>query len=59
MNSVSSRYKNIIEKLNRNEGVILDGATGRELESRGVKMENSGCGTASLEGAVLKQRQKD
>ena len=37
MNSVSTRYKNIIEKLRRNEVVILDGATGSELESRGVK----------------------
>ena len=41
MNSVSTRYKNIIEKLKRNEVVILDGATGSELESRGVKMDNS------------------
>ena len=59
MNLVSTRYKNIIEKLNRNEVVILDGATGSELESRGVKMDNSWCGTASLESDILKQIHKD
>ena len=59
MNLVSTRYKNIIQKLNRNEVVILDGATGSELESRGVKMDNSWCGTASLESDILKQIHKD
>tara|TARA_B100001093_G_scaffold482877_1_gene514908 strand:- start:349 stop:1293 length:945 start_codon:yes stop_codon:yes gene_type:complete len=59
MNSASARYKNIIKRLNQNELIILDGATGSELESRGVKMDNSWCGTASLESDILKQIHKD
>ena len=38
---------------------MLDGATGSELENRGIKMDNSWCATASLEFDILKQIHKD
>jgi methionine synthase I (cobalamin-dependent) len=38
---------------------LLDGATGSELENRGIKMDNSWCATASLEFDILKQIHKD
>lgn len=38
---------------------MLDGATGSELENRGIKMDISWCATASLEFDILKQIHKD
>tara|TARA_B110000196_G_scaffold309251_1_gene310705 strand:- start:290 stop:1222 length:933 start_codon:yes stop_codon:yes gene_type:complete len=55
----SSRYSSVIDKLSNGENIILDGATGSELERRGVQMDNTWCGTASLEKEVLKQIHKD
>ena len=45
--------------LNSGETILLDGATGSELENRGIKMDNSWCATASLEFDILKQIHKD
>ena len=53
------RYKNFLEVLNSGETILLDGATGSELENRGIKMDNSWCATASLEFDILKQIHKD
>ena len=53
------RYKEVIKKLENNELIILDGATGSELEHRGVQMDNTWCGTASLQRDVLKQIHMD
>ena len=41
------------------ELIILDGAKGSELENRGIEMDNTWCGTASLQKDVLKQIHKD
>ena len=56
---VSSRYSSVIDQLSNGETIILDGATGSELENRGVQMDNTWCGTASLEKEILKQIHKD
>ena len=56
---MSQRYKNFLEVLHSGETILLDGATGSELENRGIKMDNSWCATASLEFDILKQIHKD
>ena len=56
---MTQRYKNFLEVLNSGETILLDGATGSELENRGIKMDNSWCATASLEFDILKQIHKD
>ena len=55
----STRYSSVIDRLSNGETIILDGATGSELENRGVQMDNTWCGTASLETDILKQIHKD
>tara|TARA_B100001996_G_scaffold15851_1_gene13170 strand:- start:134 stop:1066 length:933 start_codon:yes stop_codon:yes gene_type:complete len=52
---VSNRYSSVIDRLSNGDTIILDGATGSELENRGVQMDNTWCGTASLQKEVLKQ----
>ena len=52
---MNSRYENFLKKLHSGESIILDGATGSELENRGIKMDKSWCATASLEYDTLKQ----
>ena len=56
---MSQRYKKFLEVLRSGETILLDGATGSELENRGIKMDNSWCATASLEFDILKQIHKD
>ncbi len=56
---MNQRYKNFLELLQSGETILLDGATGSELENRGVKMDNSWCATGSLESDTLKQIHKD
>ena len=56
---MTQRYKNFLEVLNSGETILLDGATGSELENRVIKMDNSWCATASLEFDILKQIHKD
>ena len=56
---MNQRYKKFLEVLRSGETILLDGATGSELENRGIKMDNSWCATASLEFDVLKQIHKD
>ena len=56
---MNQRYKNFLEVLNSGETILLDGATGSELENRGIKMDNSWCATASLEFDILNQIHKD
>ena len=45
---MSKRYENLMKRIHAGENILLDGATGSELENRGIKMDNSWCGTASL-----------
>ena len=56
---MNQRYKKFLEVLRSGETILLDGATGSELENRGIKMDNSWCATASLEFDILKQVHKD
>ena len=56
---MNQRYKKFLEILRSGETILLDGATGSELENRGIKMDNSWCATASLEFDILKQIHKD
>ena len=56
---MNQRYKNFLEVLHSGETILLDGATGSELENRGIKMDNTWCATASLEFDILKQIHKD
>ncbi len=56
---MSKRYENLMKRIHAGENILLDGATGSELENRGIKMDNSWCGTASLESDTLKQIHKD
>ena len=56
---MNQRYKKFLEVLSSGETILLDGATGSELENRGIKMDNSWCATASLEFDILKQIHKD
>ena len=50
---MSKRYENLIKRIHAGENILLDGATGSELENRGIKMDNSWCGTASLELSLI------
>ena len=56
---MNQRYEKFLEVLRSGETILLDGATGSELENRGIKMDNSWCATASLEFDILKQIHKD
>ena len=49
------RYLKILEKIKSNELILLDGAIGTELQKRGIVMDGSWCGTASLQDNILKQ----
>ena len=53
------RYQNLINRINQNELIILDGGVGTELERRGVVMDASWSGSASLNPAILKGLHKD
>lgn len=52
---MSKRYSKVIEKLYNKEIVILDGAIGTELEKRGVQMDETWSGSASLKTEILKK----
>ena len=53
---MSKRYENLMKRIHAGENILLDGATGSELENRGIKMDNSWCGTAWCQfGAVWLQ----
>ena len=53
------RYQNLINRINQNELIILDGGIGTELERRGVVMDASWSGSASLNPEILKVLHKD
>ncbi len=36
---MSKRYENLMKRLYAGENILLDGATGSELENRGIKMD--------------------
>ncbi len=51
----SERYTKFISRLKTKNLIALDGATGTELQKRGVKMDGSWCGSASLYQDILKK----
>ena len=52
---MNKRYSKVIERLHNKEIVILDGAIGTELEKRGVQMDETWSGSASLKFEILKK----
>ena len=48
-----SRYNKLLKKLKDGKTAILDGGVGTELERRGVQMDASWCGSASLNNKIL------
>ena len=52
---MSDRYATLKKRLEDREFVILDGGVGTELEKRGVEMDASWCGSASINTEVLKK----
>ena len=52
---MTDRYKKMQKRLKNGEFVVLDGGVGTELEKRGVSMDASWCGSASLNIEILKQ----
>ena len=51
----SERYTKFISRLKTKDLIPLDGAIGTELQKRGVKMDGSWCGSASLHQDILKK----
>ena len=56
---MNERYLKFLSKIKNNELIIHDGAIGTELQRRGVSMDGSWCGTASLQEEILTQIHKD
>ena len=52
---MSDRYMRLKNRLEDGDFVILDGGVGTELEKRGVEMDASWCGSASMNTDVLKK----
>ena len=52
---MESTYQRVKEKIDRNDLVILDGGVGTELQFRGIEMDETWCGSASLNTQVLEQ----
>ena len=52
---MESTYQRVKKKIDRNDLVILDGGVGTELQFRGIEMDETWCGSASLNTQVLEQ----
>ena len=52
---MESIYQRVKKKIDKNELVILDGGVGTELQFRGIEMDETWCGSASLNTQVLEQ----
>ena len=52
---MKTAYRNLKEKIDGNNLVILDGGVGTELQFRGIEMDETWCGSASLNTEVLEQ----
>ena len=52
---METAYRNLKEKIDGNNLVILDGGVGTELQFRGIEMDETWCGSASLNTEVLEQ----
>mgnify|MGYP003313763593 CR=1 FL=1 len=52
---MESIYQRVKKKIDRNDLVILDGGVGTELQFRGIEMDETWCGSASLNTQVLEQ----
>ena len=56
---MESTYQKVKKKIDRNDLVILDGGVGTELQFSGIEMDETWCGSASLNTQVLEQIQLD
>ena len=52
---MESTYQRVKKKIDKNDLVILDGGVGTELQFRGIEMDETWCGSASLNTQVLEQ----
>ncbi len=52
---MESIYQRVKKKIDRNDLIILDGGVGTELQFRGIEMDETWCGSASLNTQVLEQ----
>ena len=52
---METAYKALKKKIDENDLIILDGGVGTELQFRGIEMDETWCGSASLNTQVLEQ----
>ena len=50
---METAYEALKKKIDRNDLIILDGGVGTELQFRGIEMDETWCGSASLNNQVL------
>ena len=52
---METAYEAVKKKIDENDLIILDGGVGTELQFRGIEMDETWCGSASLNTQVLEQ----
>ena len=52
---METEYEALKKKIDENDLIILDGGVGTELQFRGIEMDETWCGSASLNTQVLEQ----
>ena len=52
---MQTEYETLKKKIDENDLIILDGGVGTELQFRGIEMDETWCGSASLNTQVLEQ----
>ena len=52
---METAYETLKKKIDRDDLIILDGGVGTELQFRGIEMDETWCGSASLNTQVLEQ----
>ena len=52
---METAYEDLKKKIDRNDLIILDGGVGTELQFRGIEMDETWCGSASLNTQVLEK----
>ena len=52
---METAYEAVKKKIDQNDLIILDGGVGTELQFRGIEMDETWCGSASLNTQVLEQ----
>ena len=52
---MDTAYEDLKKRIDRNDLIILDGGVGTELQFRGIEMDETWCGSASLNTQVLEK----